>query len=400
MPPKTGAKGVELEEALGAYFSQAGYYVVRGVPYRLEGDDVTDVDLWLYERPAATNRRRMIVDIKNKRSPKASERLIWAKGLQAALGVDGAIVATTDKRESTRRLAKSLGVTLLDGDAVSRLTATDKLKRDDQVTAEDFDGLVKRVDSSRRSAEWRDELMEARSSLLLGFGVFSANRNLGAAGLFGAQALNAQPESWQAEAACRLAFLTASMAAISLDYMLSSQAFRPQEEVRNAITAAIRYGESGANSPMSTVRTAIGLIRTYADNGTAIAKQVEQRFISAAAEIQAELVADYVSRTSTTDSLFIVARELRDAAFAKQALGFDRLSAEARSFLGVVLDFNKVSRSRFAQAWSGKVSVRATLGVAPTRSIADSPMGLEDPPTGSLFAPVGNDTQSEPGERG
>ena len=83
--PRTEGRGPALEEALKAYFWQAGYFVVRGVPYRIDDDDVTDIDLWLYERPAALTRRRLIVDAKNKQRPKASERIVWSKGLQNAL---------------------------------------------------------------------------------------------------------------------------------------------------------------------------------------------------------------------------------------------------------------------------------------------------------------------------
>jgi len=118
---RTAGKGPELEEALKAYFWRAGYFVVRGVPYRVGDDDVTDIDLWLYERPAALTRRRLIVDAKNKQRPKSAERIIWSNGLRDALQVDGAIVATTDQRDSARRLAKHVGVTLLDGDAVTKL---------------------------------------------------------------------------------------------------------------------------------------------------------------------------------------------------------------------------------------------------------------------------------------
>ena len=116
---RPGGKGSELEEVVREYFWRAGYFVVRGLPYRIDGEDVTDIDLWLYERPAASTRRRLIVDIKSGKTPKASERIVWTKGLQAALGVDGAIVATTDTRTSIRRLSKALGITLLDGDAIS-----------------------------------------------------------------------------------------------------------------------------------------------------------------------------------------------------------------------------------------------------------------------------------------
>jgi hypothetical protein len=136
---KSGQKGPALEELLKAYFWRAGYFVVRGVPYRLEDDDVTDIDLWLYERPGASTRRRLIVDVKSKRSPKVSERIIWARGLQVALGVDNAIVATTDRRLSNRRLAKNMGVTLFDGEAISKLAGSDQLQSSDQIP---FDALL------------------------------------------------------------------------------------------------------------------------------------------------------------------------------------------------------------------------------------------------------------------
>src|SRR5580704_11437008 len=155
-----GGKGFDLEEALKAYFWQAGYFVVRGIPYRLEGEDVTDIDLWLYERPAALTRRRLIVDVKNRRSPKVSERIIWSKGLQAELGVDGAIVATTDKRPSARRLARSLGITLLDGDAVAKLMQSAQLRNTGQLSSDQLDDAVKRIDQARRSGEWRQNLQD------------------------------------------------------------------------------------------------------------------------------------------------------------------------------------------------------------------------------------------------
>src|SRR4029079_147796 len=62
----SGRKGSDLEETLKEYFWQAGYFAVRGVPYRLDDEDVTDVDVWLYERPAARARRRFTVAAKNK----------------------------------------------------------------------------------------------------------------------------------------------------------------------------------------------------------------------------------------------------------------------------------------------------------------------------------------------
>jgi hypothetical protein len=91
-------KGPAAEEALANYFRAAGFFAVRGLPFRHEGEDLTDVDVWLYERGSGLGRRRFIVDSKNRKSPKVVERLFWIGGLQRAIGLDGGFVATTAAR--------------------------------------------------------------------------------------------------------------------------------------------------------------------------------------------------------------------------------------------------------------------------------------------------------------
>src|SRR5579884_1845492 len=53
----TGEIGYELEELLRAHFLRAGFFVVRGVPVSYGGEELTDVDLWLYDRPNGFARR-------------------------------------------------------------------------------------------------------------------------------------------------------------------------------------------------------------------------------------------------------------------------------------------------------------------------------------------------------
>src|SRR5262245_57765720 len=110
-----GDKGFRLEELLRAYFLRAGFFAVRGVPFQHAGDDLTDIDLWLYERPTGSSRRRQIVDAKSRTRPKAVDRLLWTKGLAQLLDVDGAYVATTDSRSILRGISRKLGINVLDG---------------------------------------------------------------------------------------------------------------------------------------------------------------------------------------------------------------------------------------------------------------------------------------------
>jgi hypothetical protein len=358
--PRTEGRGPALEEALKAYFWQAGYFVVRGVPYRIDDDDVTDIDLWLYERPAALTRRRLIVDAKNKQRPKASERIVWSKGLQNALGVDGAIVATTDQRASARQLAKKIGITLLDGSAVSKLMQSERLQQPTQIFSSDLDAQIKKIDENRRSSEWRQSLNDARASLLTGFGTQSANQNLRAAGFFAEQSVLAQPRSDQAAAALRLFFLTSALAAVSLDFSLSSHLFQSQDDRRRLLVHGIRFGDSDAHQAFSTVRAAIGLVRQYADNGNAIATQIERGFDADAHRIPAEIIADHVAKISGTDALFNIARECERAAFEIKLPSFDQMTIEAKSLLGVFLDFSGIAREKVASAYPSDSVPRST----------------------------------------
>lgn len=362
--PRPGAKGPDLEEALKTYFWRAGYFVVRGVPFRLEGEDVTDIDLWLYERPGALTRRRLIVDIKNRKSPKVSERIIWTRGLQAALGIDGAIVATTDNRPAARRLAKELNITLLDGDAVAKITNSEQLKRVDQIRLEELDQAVKRIDQSRRSSEWRETFQAARSSLLSGMGAQATNTNLASSAFFAEQTILAQPCSEQAQIGLRLFYFTSALAAISLDYLLADEAFRSQEDRRQSIVGSIRFGRSQTKEPLPVIQAAIALARKYADNGSAAARQIEHGFYSDAEQIPAEIIAEYVSRISSSDALFNVAREIEWAALCTPMRAYDEMSKDAKSLLGVFLDFNRLSREKVAIAWPPRAGgASAKLGL-------------------------------------
>lgn len=343
-------KGPQLEELLKAYFWKAEYFAMRSVPYRIDGDDVTDIDLWLYERPGALTRRRLIVDAKRRRSPKAYERIVWVHGLRSALGVDGSIVATTDKRPSTKRLAKKLGVTLLDGNAVSKLTSSPRLFENPTITLEDLSMRIKKVDDNRRSTEFRDRFNAAQASLISGLGMKSANECLSASGFFAEQAVVANNSLDLAETALRLFYQTSALAAISIDFSLADFAFLSREKRREALISGIRFGQSEDTPVLQTVALAMELVRQYLENGKAMATILEKRFYSDANAIRAEIIAEYVANISSTDSLFVTARELSQAAYSCNALPFDGLTRNAKSLAGVILDFAGIARDKLANS--------------------------------------------------
>src|SRR5450830_1524922 len=154
-----------MEEMLRQYFSSMGYYVVRGVPVRYHDFDVTDVDLWLYSRTSALTRQRTNVDIKNKKTPQAIERIFWAKGLCDILDLDGCIVATTDIRPDVRQFGVAHKIPVLDGNFLAKLQSNDKLL-EGRLTEEEFIGLADKLSLGKLGGDWKGRYQDAKSRLL------------------------------------------------------------------------------------------------------------------------------------------------------------------------------------------------------------------------------------------
>jgi hypothetical protein len=376
----SGAKGYALEEALRNYFLLTGLYVVRGVPVRLEDGDLTDIDLWLCERSSGSSRRRLIVDAKFRNRPKAVERLFWTKGLSQFLGVDGAYVATTDARQAVRAMARKIGLSVLDGNDLSRIAGNAKTGELDRLTEEEFLALVRRVDQARHSRDWSMRLDDAKAGLAFVFGAASANRALSAVAFFAEQAAVAPAFSEQARIAVRLAFFCASLAAISIDYVSSEAAFRPLEDRSRLILNVIRYGHPDRETAMEKVRLASALVENFAENGAALGHQVVNRYEDDVSRIPAEIIADHITRMSPRELLFNVSRELEEAAYSRSEMGFDALPPEAKALMAVFLDFVGIARAKFAAA-----SPTKRLGLSGVKEVRERDEEAQETPAGPLF---------------
>lgn len=353
---KTGDKGYLLEELLRAYFLRAGMYAVRGVPLQLDGDDLTDVDIWLYERSTGSSRRRQIVDAKSKLKPKAIERLLWTKGLFELLQVDGAHVATTDSRSMLKDISARLGVSVLDGSDLKRMASSEKILFPDRFSEEDFDKLIKSVDKGRRNKEFQLGYQDLKAGLIDGFGSGTVNRSLEHFVSFARALGSSHPGSDAAEVALRLAYIAASIVALTLDFCLAKVSFKSLEDRRKTILNVIRYGDEDEVSGLEKVRVASALIERYAPNGRAISQSMLNSIQADLQKIPAEVIADYVLSQLRGDALFRIARSLEFEGFRIGLRSFDQLSVEEKSFLGVLMDFAGLERSAFAEAWSSNFS--------------------------------------------
>ena len=308
---KTGQKGFRLEEVLRGYFLQAGYFVIRSVPFRIDGNDLTDIDLWLYERSTGSARRRQIVDAKSKSRPKTVERLLWTKGLAEALGVDGAYVATTDTRPTIRQVAKRLGIVVFDGNDLKRIEAGSKERSSDRIVDEELWRRVRSIDKSRKNKEFQLHLDDAKSSVIGDFGAGTVVRSLEAVAYFASQVVSAHPRSPAAELAGRLTHFSAALVAIGLDGVRLDATFGSLEDLRAILVNAIRFGNTDRTAGLAKLRVATGLVRRFAENGSILAKTIEKKAQKEYESIPAEIIADEVVRMGgIKENLFSVARDL------------------------------------------------------------------------------------------
>jgi len=371
---KTGDKGYVLEELLRAYFLRAGMYAVRGVPLQLDGDDLTDVDIWIYEQSNGSSRRRQIVDAKSKLKPKAIERVLWTKGLLELLQVDGAHVATTDCRSVIKDVATRLGISILDGADLKRMSESEKIIFPERLSEEDLDKLIKSIDKGRRSKEFQTGYQDLKAGLIDEFGPGTVNRSIDHFIAFARLLASSHPSSPAAETALRLAYIAASIVALTLDFCLAKVFFKSAEDRRKTISNIIRFGDEEEGPGLEKVRVAAALIERYTPNGRAVSQSMLNSIRTDLQNIPAEVITDHVLTQMKGVSLFQLARSLESEGFRMKPRGFDQLKLEEKSFLGVLLDFAGLERSAFADSWSGG-----------SAQIQEAPKSTEANATASLF---------------
>ncbi|MEP2735820.1 MAG: hypothetical protein ABJP34_05935 [Erythrobacter sp.] len=349
--PKNLPKGARLEEVLRCYFLRAGFFVIRGVPFRFADEELTDVDLWLYERPTGSSRRVQICDIKDKQKPKAIERLFWTSGLADALEVDAAYVATTDKRKSVRSVADKLDLNLIDGTDIQRIMKSQSIAYPERISDEQLINELKAADQQTRTKDFQNARFDILSSLADGFGAASAVRAIEEFGRLAKTVIHQHANSPSSKAAGRLAYLAGAIACQSLDYVSVGAAFRSLEEKHDLLLRTIRLGAMGSESGDQAFRLALSLVEKYAPGGKSVASTIDARLQEDLQKIPAEIVADQAVRLLRADQLFSVGRELEMASYHVSVPPFDALSNPAKSMIGALLDYAGVEREKFANAW-------------------------------------------------
>ena len=333
-------KGANLEELVRAYFDLQGYFALRGISYRYDGEEVTDIDVWLYGRHSASVRTCTIVDVKNKRSPKAFERILWARGMQLALGCDRAVVATTDRSPKIARYADQQKVALLTTEFLDRLQS--KLQTDNRMTLEQFVLTVQEYKDHKHDGNWLKQISDAKSALVSNPGYPAFNRTISAFRFF-AERLETRPH--HKEQALRGAYLTAALACIALDCALERTVYDDHTTRYSAIAHGVTYGDRGDARVQTSIKTVLAVIAEGMENGRVISRQAQTALNKLFKDVRADIVAEYFTKEQNASVLVTVAKELDGRAHRIDTTKGPPLSIEAKAVLGVYADFVQARRA-------------------------------------------------------
>ncbi|WP_305404469.1 hypothetical protein [Photobacterium leiognathi] len=336
-------KGLEMEELIRSYLLNAGYYVIRGVPYEYQGSDVTDIDLWLYSRASVLSREISIIDVKNKKTPQALERIFWVRGLQEAIGADRALIATTDRRDEVKSFGKRLDVTVLDGEFLSKLSKSHK-DTERRYSEEELVALINKYEYQKIDGQWQYRLNKCKSLVIEGLNFSSAIQWLSHAKFFAEQVIT---KSSHQEISSRCFYLLCSYIALGVDYMLKECSFLSIEERKRVLTEGFTYGDGGINNLQQTLNITSDLIKTYIDNSTSINNQIQHSVYKEIEHLEASSLGDFFSRVDVGKKLFTVAIELEASAMARNFKPQLDLTIETRAFLGCLLDYLGINRKEF-----------------------------------------------------
>lgn len=338
------SKGFEMEEQLRNYFMQSGYFVVRGVPFLYEGFDVTDIDLWLYSRESSLTRNITIVDIKNKKTPQAIERIFWAKGLAKAVNASNVIVATTDKRKEVKSFGVDLDVLVLDGVFLSKLAKSEGFLKD-RFSDEEFFDVIESYSLGKLDGDWKGQMLKCKSLLARGISFDSCNQWLEVSRFFVEQILT-KPS--QLDIALRCFYYSLSLFAIGVDFILKELSFLDHEERIQKLVEGFTYGSRGLKGVNKMLSLSLSLVEQFASEGKSVSSQVRSKVMADFESLPTNIVGEYFSKSEVGKTIFPVAKEFEALSMNRVFINHFSSSAELRGVVGCLLDCWGVSRKAFS----------------------------------------------------
>jgi hypothetical protein len=339
MPKKPGVKGLAAEEALRGYFLSTGHFVVRSVPFNYKNYDVTDVDLWLYIKVSSVSRERACVDVKHKRTPQAMERVLWTKGLREVLGLERAIVATTDNRIETRDFGEANGVIVLHGDFLQRVINVFPLT--DRITEEELLRVLNAPCVVDSHIEWRRWFRSLKAMLINRLNFDGCNTFLLAVKLLLEEHLATGKSS---DIPVRLLYAAISYLLIGLDYASRTVAQLDVDARLDRLTNGFRFGEAGRGRTEEIVEMAQQLLAESGKADLFSPTELRNEFERQVADYPAEIIAEHFAKSESLKHLFDLARRFEAQAYSRAVLQPQDCPSDEKAVVGLLCDFLGVDR--------------------------------------------------------
>lgn len=365
-------KGTDGEEAVLAYFRKAGYYCVRGCQYRWRDSDITDVDIFLYGKMSSLSRERINVDIKYKQRPQAAERVLVARGIQVALGLDRAIVVTTDEREWLREFAANCQVTLLGGAFLKRLASGYRTGTSDRLEFAHVVAQLRGLGEDRATKEFLAPYQSASGLLLTELGYPLCIMLIDVIGFYSDQVVM---DPRRRSVALRLMYAALGMFCISLDFAMRESVLTGDSLLLQIdVSAGLRYGQGGKQKFDAQIETAMMLMSQFLADGRERSRELKTLVTQAMEAETFEGISRVLARSEVYRELFTLGRTFDGLAFAKDLKPCSHLGSLEKTLVGLFLDLSKTDRTRFFDE-TERVALGPKGDLAPQSSDLEAPHG-------------------------
>lgn len=329
-------KGELMEELLRNYFLNLGYYVVRGIKYKYEGLDITDLDLYLYGRSSSLTRQRINVDIKNKKSPQAFERILFANGLKQLLNFDATIVATTDQRPVIHAFGQLHSTIILDGAFLSKLRLHSLPER---LSEEELSKRLYQHKSYKHDGkDWRFIYEASKSKLLTEMDFSGFNSSLTTIADFIDKILT---DSQKREDATRMMYLILSHLLIIIDYIIKDIAFLDLSVREKKLSDGLKFGNLGKEGVDKIISMAIKISGNKSAN--ALSKSLES--------IPTDILRDFFVKMDNSKNLFSWAKEFEQLGYKKEFITPEEIDTPLKGLISMLLDFFRIERKKFFEVF-------------------------------------------------
>jgi len=276
---------------------------------------------------------RACVDIKRRKTPQAMERVLWAKGLKEVLGVDRAIVVTSDNRHETRDFGAAHGVGILQGQFLQRVITA--FAPGNRLTEEELFSLLRSPCVVDSSVDWPVWFRRVKARLLDGLNFDGCNSFLMAAKLLLDEYVATGRSS---EISVRLLYAVIAYLLVCLDYASRSCISLDVAGRTSVLTDGFRYGEAGRQRTEEIVQMALQLLSDAGKTGLFSGETLREEFDRQVSEYRAEILGEHFAKTEALKNLFTAARSFDELAYAKTLPRPNEVPSEQKSIIGLLCD--------------------------------------------------------------